>query len=129
MTEPRTYTPAGMTAQERLNTPTECGCCGRQGLKRTVKMVASDGGIVWLGSTCAARAMGIGEAQFARHTREADRAVASAAAEARRAAAAAEDALFDAYLVATTGRTDRREQIDALGGFAAARAAYKAARA
>lgn len=52
------YTVAALTAAERTgNRPDECSCCDRAGLKHIVKLRHADGGIAWMGTSCAARAL------------------------------------------------------------------------
>ncbi len=119
----KSYTPAGMSSLDRVNTPTECGCCGRQGLKTTVKMAAPDGGIVWMGTGCAAKAMGIDGPTFRDVAREADATI----ERARQAAANAETDRWFAFLDSQVPGVAVIEQIAALGGIAAAREAYKTA--
>lgn len=64
------FRPVGMSAFERFNMPSTCGCCGREGLKKTVKM--TDGAaIVFMGTGCAANAMNIDPDNFKRHQRAA----------------------------------------------------------
>jgi hypothetical protein len=49
---------AALTAAERLgNRPDECSCCDRAGLVHIVKLRHADGGIVWMGTGCAAKAL------------------------------------------------------------------------
>lgn len=122
---PNAWTPAGMSFLDRLNTPTECGCCGREGLKKTVKM-SGPGGIVWMGTTCAAKAMNLGVAQFRTEARTADTAVADAERAERDAANNADEVAWEAYLLTHAGPGPRVEQIARLGGFGAARAAFRA---
>jgi hypothetical protein len=119
--ETKSYRPAGMSAQDRLNMPTECSCCGREGLKRTVKLVSPDGFTVWMGTGCAAKAMGIDGPTFRDLAKAADAELEGA----RRAEQAAETARWFAFLDAHSDAASVSEQITALGGLAAARAAYK----
>ena len=113
---------------------TSCDCCGKSNLKSTVALDDSDNGeTVFFGVTCAARAMKIevkavkaGVNSLAAAKREQDR---KAADEARRA----ETARWTAHLVARTGGIkDYRgdycifSMIQALGGFNAAAAGYRA---
>lgn len=115
-----TYRPAGTSALERMNTPTTCGCCGREDLKATVKLAGSDGSIVWMGTGCAAKAMGVGIADFRTQAKAADKVIADAEAAARKAISDAADAAWGAFLDEHAGPGDRFEQIQRLGGFGAA---------
>lgn len=122
-----TYRPVGTSAQERMNTPDTCGCCGREGLKTTVKLADSAGHITWMGTGCAAKAMGIGVDIFRKLAKAADTA---AEADARREffrRQAEEDAAWQSFLDAAAGPGDRMAQIKALGGISAARTAFEAA--
>lgn len=122
-----TYRPAGTSALERRNVPTECGCCGRTDLNTTVKLAGDDGSVVWMGTGCAAKAMGIGIPAFRKAAKAADTAT---ELEARREAnrkEAEQDARWDAFLEATAGPGERLTQIARLGGIAAARDAFLAA--
>jgi ribosomal protein L37AE/L43A len=111
--------PAATSAQERANVPTTCQCCGREGLKRTVKM--TDGAaVLWLGTGCAAKAMGVGIKEY----QKAADAVQSEADKAAQAAWRAEDARWGEFLTAAAGPGQRFEQIARLGGGVAARARY-----
>lgn len=127
MTDYTNYRPAGMSAFDRLNTPTECGHCGRSGLKVTVKMVDPAGVTVWMGTGCAAKALGMPAVEFNALRKAADAAVASAEEAARRLAADAAHAAWKAFLDSAAGPGDTVLQITRLGGYAAARAAYKVA--
>ncbi len=122
-----TYRPAGMSFMDRMNVPTTCGCCDRQGLKTTVKLVGPAGEIVWMGTGCAAKAMGVGVDVFRRAAREADTVLASAEAAAAKVVSDAECARWFAWLTFHAGPGDVIVQIGRLGGYAAARAAYRAA--
>src|SRR5262245_15185847 len=121
-----TFRPAGMSFVDRMNVPTECGCCGRSGLKTTVKLAGSDGSIVWMGTGCAAKAMSIGIAEFKALARKADAEVETAESAARAAIQAAESTRWCSFLTANAGPGEIGDQIARLGGFAAARALYRA---
>lgn len=59
----KTFRPVGLTPFERFNLPSTCGCCGRTGLKKTVKM--TDGtAIIFMGTGCAMNAMNIDPDNF-----------------------------------------------------------------
>jgi hypothetical protein len=89
---------------ESLQSPDACDCCGREGLKKTVKLVNPAGRVVWFGTGCAARAMGLRPLQE----------------EAR------QDAAWTLFLSKHAPGLDRFEAIQALGGMAVARAKFKA---
>jgi hypothetical protein len=111
---------------ESLQSPDACDCCGREGLKKTVKLVNPTGRVVWFGTGCAARAMGLRplEVRAAKAGAEA-RAEANAIA-ARRQEEARQDAAWTLFLSKHAPGLDRFEAIQALGGMAAARAKFKA---
>ncbi len=123
MTTTQNFRPAGMSSQDRLNVPTECGCCGREGLKTTVKMVDDNGSILWMGTGCAAKAMGVGVDLFKRAAKDADAVIANENIAAQRA----ETDRWFAFLDANVPGLAVTEQIAALGGLAAARAAFRTA--
>lgn len=59
------YRIGATSAMERANVPSECSCCGREDLKKTVKLVPLAGGSpVWFGTGCAAKALGMGVPAF-----------------------------------------------------------------
>lgn len=63
MNATKIFRPVGLSPFERFNLPSTCGCCGRQNLKRTVKM--TDGtAIVFMGTGCAQNAMSIDPDNF-----------------------------------------------------------------
>src|SRR5690606_32454635 len=59
---------------ESLCSPDTCDCCGRDGLKKTVKLVHPSGNAVWYGVGCAAKAMSLknGEVERARKAQISD---------------------------------------------------------
>ena len=125
---------AELARGENLQSPDVCACCGRDGLKKTVKLINPDGRVVWFGTGCAARAMGV-RPLIARDAARAAEMTASEAARRERAAEEqADDARWQAFLdevapgatVSWDGRPNRFEQIERLGGYPAARAAYVA---
>lgn len=117
------YRPAGTSALERMNTPTECGCCGRSDLKTTVKMEA-DGIIVWMGTGCAAKAMGVGIPEYRKAAKTADEVADRAGRIAANARSQAEFARWDDFLTDAAGAGAVADKIARLGGFAAASALY-----
>lgn len=119
---------AELARGESLQSQDVCDCCGREGLKKTVKLISPEGRVVWFGVGCAAKAMGVGvdvarEARKAAIETEQDR-VKADADRARRQADEAWQTFLDAR--AGAGR-DRFSQIDRLGGYKAARAMFEAA--
>jgi hypothetical protein len=123
------FRPAATSAMERANVPSVCGCCGREELVKTVKVISADGTIVWMGTGCAAKACGMGVKDFGRGMKRAQDAQDSAEKAAADAAHRAEDARWQAHLDAKCPalRGKRFEQLQALGGYRAARADYPAA--
>ena len=108
---------------------TDCDLCGRTGLKSTVALRDNLGTepVVYFGSDCAAKAIGWTVADVEVAARTADR-VAREAIDARNARARElESARWFAWLADQTGTTDVALAISQLGGFALARAAYRAA--
>lgn len=49
------FRPAPVSAFERFNMPSTCGCCGRQGLKKTVKVTNGET-TMFMGTGCALKA-------------------------------------------------------------------------
>lgn len=80
-----------------------CDCCGRNKLKETVAFETEEGGTVWMGVVCAARARGIMAADIRCEARNANQAKADAKAAAQRAEWDARHARWIAHLVALTG--------------------------
>lgn len=116
---------------------TSCDCCGRTGLKSTVALEseAADGGTVYYGVTCAARALGRTAKEVRSEARDADRAKAAAERAIRDAESRAHDAAWQSFLdeLAGTGADVRDglgvvrfKQIEKLGGFTAARERFAA---
>ncbi len=125
-----------MTSVKFLGTSDEvstCDCCGRADLKSTVALSIDDGDAVYYGTTCAALALQMEVKAIRQGTKAADDAKAEAERAAREAAHRAEQAAWEAFLAQTGmrdwgGRVDVARAIEKLGGIAAARVAYKAAR-
>lgn len=116
-----TFRPAATTALERASMPSTCECCGREGLKRTVKMVNGTA-VLWMGVGCAAKGTGVS----VREVNAAERVVQKEADAVERKAQAAE---HDAFMVRWHAHLDARcpahrgavlLQVRALGGMAAA---------
>lgn len=105
--------------------PSTCECCGREGLKRTVKMTNGTA-VMWMGVGCAAKGTGVS----VREINAAEREVQSAADEedrkTREIASRAAHARWQAHLDARCPehRGNVFEQIRALGGMAQAREGY-----
>lgn len=117
---------------ELLQSPDVCDLCGREELKRTIKLINPDGRVVWFGAGCAAKAMGIGIKAVQQAKRDAERAVDDAERAQRRGRDQAEDAQWQAFLdrhapghLDWQGKPDRFAQIQALGGMSTARALSK----
>jgi len=114
---------------------TTCDCCGKKDLKSTVAIRNLETGEdLFFGVTCAARALKLQVAEVRKGAADADRAESERKEAARRAAAEAESARWTAFLMRATGGINDWSgkpctflMIQALGGFAAARAAYRAA--
>jgi hypothetical protein len=117
---------------------TVCDCCGKIDLKSTVAIETAAGNVVHYGVVCAARALKTSAKIVKSETKIADDAKRAAAEAARRAAYEKHDAEWQAFLDARAprsavpadfdGKPNRLAQINYLGGFAAARAAFKATR-
>jgi hypothetical protein len=106
---------------------TVCECCGRDDLKRTVAISFDGAAAVYYGTTCAARSIKTTAADIRASARRAmDAKIAAERAE-RDAKFRAEDALWQSFLDSRSPGRDRFSQIESLGGYAAARAAYEAA--
>ena len=114
---------------------TTCDCCGKADLKLTVAIMDDERGeTLYFGTTCAARALKIGVKEVKAGAAAADRAKAEARRAEQAAKHAAEMSRWRAYLIARTGGINDfagqpciGAMIQALGGFAAARAGYEAA--
>jgi hypothetical protein len=107
-----------------------CECCGREELKKTVKL-SGPSGVVRYGTGCAARALGLTGTEVTRRATSAQKAADEAAAAERAAAGRASQARWEAHLIARTGglyRYDRSPDvfgmIAALGGMKAAREGF-----
>ena len=120
-----TFRPAATTALERASMPSTCECCGREELKRTVKMVSGDT-VMWVGVGCAAK----GTSVSVREINATERTAQGEADAARTIIVAAEHA---AHMVRWHAHLDARcpehrgailLQTRALGGHAAARVGF-----
>jgi hypothetical protein len=107
---------------------TTCDCCGRADLRKTIAL-AFDGAVdpVYYGVTCAAHALRRSVMEVRSSVKAADDAARAARREAEAVAWRAEDERWGAWLAANApGLGERLDQIEALGGFSAARARYTA---
>lgn len=107
-----------------------CECCGREELKKTVKL-AGPSGTVRYGTGCAARALGMTGKEVTRRATAAQVEADAAAAKALEAARVAEMARWTAHLIARTGGMYRYDgspdvlgMITALGGMKSARVGF-----
>lgn len=111
---------------------TDCQLCGRTDLKGTIALAPLDvdgnqaGETVYYGSDCGAKAAGWTQKDIRQKAKSADDARAREEQIRRTAARRVEDARWQSWLDAQqTGKTERIEQIQALGGLAKARAQYQ----
>ena len=111
---------------ESLCSPDTCDCCGRDGLKKTVKLVHPSGNAVWYGVGCAAKAMSLknGEVERARKAQISD--LEDSERKSRAVAFHAEQAEWVAFLIRAAGPGEIIDQIARLGGMQAARAMMRA---
>ena len=62
-TKQKNFRPVGLSPFERFALPSTCGCCGRENLKKTVKM--TDGSaVIFMGTGCAQKAMNVDPDNF-----------------------------------------------------------------
>jgi hypothetical protein len=112
---------------------TTCDCCGRKNLKSTIALEVNDE-TVYYGLTCAASALGRTAKEVRTGARLADKAAADARTAEFRAKHASEDAAWQSFLDLAAPEfsksfmngPDRFRQIDKIGGYTAARAAFEA---
>lgn len=104
---------------------TTCDCCGRANLKSTVAISIDGGEAVYFGITCAARALRLGVREIKAGTKAADDAKHRAEMARRDAEHAAFMARWQGFLNARVPGRAIIDQIAALGGPIAARAAFK----
>ena len=57
------FRPAATSAMERASVPSVCECCGREDLKKTVKVTNGET-TLWMGTGCAAKACSMGIREF-----------------------------------------------------------------
>lgn len=109
-----------------------CDCCGRKDLKSTVALETEEGQTVFFGVVCAAKALKRTAKEVKSEAKKAQDAKEAAERAARDAARRVEDARWQAFLDSKvdikdwSGHGDRLAQIDALGGFKAAREMFRA---
>ncbi len=105
---------------------TTCDCCGRKDLKSTVALELADhADPVYYGVTCAAHALKIDTKTVRAGARAADRAKEDRAAAERRAAADLDLTSWFAFLASNGKGEDNFTRIESLGGYTAARAAWR----
>lgn len=119
------YRFAELARGEALQSPSVCDCCGREDLKRTIKLINPEGRPVWFGCGCAARVMGIGIKTVRAAKKRAEDAACEAEQAAKRAAHEVTDAMWQAFLDRNAPGLDRYNQIRTLGGMAKARELMK----
>jgi hypothetical protein len=116
-----------------------CDCCGRDNLKKTVKLMGPNG-VVRYGVGCAAKALGLKSTEVTARATAAQRVADAAAAKAKDEADRAERVRWFAFIAghyaAVFGGPAPRNykgdleviaSVKALGGFATVTAAYRAA--
>ena len=113
---------------------TTCDLCGRDDLKSTVVLQQLDtdgnavGDVVYFGSDCGARATGWTQATVWAAAKAANTDAAKAAQIVRNAASDAAQRTWESFVLGATGAASLTEGIATLGGFAAARNAFRSAR-
>lgn len=116
------YRYAELARGEALQSPSVCDHCGREDLKRTIKLINPEGRAVWIGAGCAARLMSVDVKAVRAAKKAAEDKAYEAEQAAKQAARRLDDAAWQAFLdSATRPGMDRYEQIRALGGMAKAR--------
>lgn len=109
---------------------TTCECCGRADLKSTVALrLTEDSEPVYFGVTCAAKALSVGVKEIKAATAKADREKAEREAARVKAIHDKRFAAWSTFLKTQGTATDRNDmfrQIESLGGYNAAREAFKA---
>lgn len=105
---------------------TACDCCGRTNLRRTVA-IDFDGTVAYYGTSCAETITTIPAADITAAASIADKARLEAERAEHNAQQAAAAEAWEAWLTANAGPGDVADQIDRLGGYSAARTAYRSA--
>lgn len=105
---------------------TACECCGRTDLKGTVAVAFDGGSPNFFGVVCAGRVLGRSAGDIRTEARKADTERRAQEAAARLAAQEAATRTWVEFLRAHGQGPDMASQIASLGGFAAAREAFKA---
>lgn len=120
-----TFRPAATSALERASMPSTCECCGREGLKRTVKMVSGDA-VLWMGVGCAAKGTGVSVREINAAERAEQKTADDAERKAREIASNLEFARWQAHLNARCPehRGSILVQIRTLGGMTLAREGF-----
>jgi hypothetical protein len=104
---------------------TSCECCGRENLKKTVAISLDDADPMYFGTTCAARAVGWAAADMRRSIKRVEDEQKEKARLARNARIVAEQCAWFTWLDAHAPNINSTfEQIQSLGGYQAARAAF-----
>ncbi len=119
------YRFAELARGESLQSPSVCDCCGREDLKKTVKLINPEGRPVWYGVGCAARSMGTTTKTVRAAKRAAEVAAINAEQIARNTEWRLTDASWQAFLDRAAGPGERYDQIRKLGGMAKARELLK----
>ena len=121
------FRPAATSAMERANAPSVCECCGREDLKKTVK-VTNGATTMWMGTGCAAKACGVGIKDFGKALKAEQDQHDAAERKAEEIAWRARDAVWQAHLDARCPQLkgERFRQIEALGGIRTAREGFAA---
>lgn len=109
---------------------TNCDCCGRTGLKSTVALLVGEDALepVYYGVTCAAKALGMRAPEVRKAAKAADDAREAAERAKREEEQRAQSAVWFAWLDSKVPelRGDAFRQLEKLGGYRVARAAFKA---
>jgi hypothetical protein len=105
---------------------TSCDCCGRSDLKSTVALSFDEAEPVYFGVVCAAKALGRDGRYIKSEARKADALRAEQDATASRLAFEAEARPWFSFLASNGKGADTFTQIQSLGGYKLARAAFEA---
>jgi hypothetical protein len=101
--EPTAVTTTSLKVLGTCDSVNQCECCGRTGLKKTVAIGNTDGNVRYLGTECAARAMGVRKATVEKGVRSAAKEAVLAAARERARRDREEWAAYDAWKLAKFG--------------------------
>lgn len=118
---------AELARGESLCSPDTCDHCGREHLKKTIKLISPEGRVVWFGVGCAANATGLGLKEIRSAKASAERVAAEAERLEQQAKWKEEDNRWQSFLdgAIPTLAGDRARQIEALGSYPLARQQYK----